>query len=171
MPVRRVGLFQHVAPGANRPDGEAERRQAAAEPEHVHVEDVATGGAPGPHGPAQRVAAHDGAEALDEGVGQAGFDRGERHPARAEAEDAVAVDLRHGAEVGPAPGLQTVDPGPDVRFGSRQADPILQAVERLGWGDAVVDQQQPGEVPFREADALLRLAGPPDQHDVHERKR
>jgi hypothetical protein len=80
MPVRRVGLLQHVAPGAHRPDGQAERGQAAAEPEHVDVEDVAARGAARPYGPPERVAAHDGAEAEDEGVGQTGFDRGQRHP-------------------------------------------------------------------------------------------
>ena len=83
----------------------------------------------------------------------------------------MGVDLGDTAEVRPAPEQETVDPGPDVGLGGGQADPVLEAVEALGRGDAVVDEEEPGEVPLGQAVALLRLAGPPDQRHVHDRKR
>ncbi len=137
----------------------------------MDVEDVAAGGAAGPHRAAQGVAADDGAVPDDERVGQAGLHRGEGDPAWAEAEDAVGVDLGHGAEVRSAPGQQTVDPGPEVGLRRGQADPVLETVVALGRGNAVVNEQEPRDVPLCQAGALLRLARPADQHDVHDRKR
>lgn len=137
----------------------------------MHVEDIAAGAAPGPYGTAQRVPTDDGAEPDDEGVGQAGLDRRERHPARPEAQDAVRVDLRDGSQVGPSPGQEPVHPGLEVGLRGGEADPVLQAVEGFGRGDAVVDEQQPGDVPLSQPGALFGLAGPPHQHHVHDSKR
>ena len=95
----------------------------------MHVEDVAAGGGARPDRAPERVAADDGPEADDEGVGQPGLDRRERDPARPEPEDAVGVDLGDRAQVGPAPGHQGVDPGPHVGLRGGQADPVLETVE------------------------------------------
>ncbi|MCA1842890.1 MAG: hypothetical protein LC792_06800 [Actinobacteria bacterium] len=137
----------------------------------MDVEDVAAGRRARPDGAAEGVAADDRAEPDHEGVGQAGLDRRQGNPARTEAEDAVTVDLRHGAEVGPAPAEQPVDAGPDVGLGGRQTDPVLQAVEGVRRRDAVVDQQQSGDLLLGEARALFRLVGPLHQHHVHDTKR
>ena len=66
---------------------------------------------------------------------------------------------------------RVTSPGEDLLLGGGQADPVLQAVEGVRRGDAVIDQQQPRNVPLGEAGALLRLVGPPHQHHVHDRKR
>ena len=59
----------------------------------MHVEGVAAGGAVRPARLAERVAGHDGAEAVDEGAGEPGFDGREGDPATTEPQDTVGVDL------------------------------------------------------------------------------
>ena len=80
----------------------------------------------------------------------------------------MAVDLGDGPQMGVAPGEETLDSCPDVSVGSREANPVFEAVGGLGGRGAVVKQEQAGHLPFDQPGTLFRFSGPSHQHDVHE---
>jgi hypothetical protein len=64
-----------------------------------------------------------------------------------EEEATVAVDGRGGLKVG-GPPAQAAQPGPDIAFVAREADPVLEDVPRLRWVRRGGDQQEAGDALF-----------------------
>ena len=62
----------------------------------MHVERVAPGRPVGPAGASQTLAADDGAETLEQRLGEPGFDRRQRHPDPTETQDTVVVEAGRG---------------------------------------------------------------------------
>ena len=165
--------LEQVATGPDGADGERQRRQPSPEPEHVDVERVATGGARRPPRPAERVAGHHRAVAVEQGRGEAGLDRRQRDPPVTEAEDAVVVEGRRRIGPGLDAAAQAVDACPQVHLAGRDADPVLQVVggRRRGRG-VVLEQQQPraGLVAELVAPRLLERASARGRHPRGDRR-
>ena len=91
---RWLDRLEEVPAGADRADLEPEGRDAAAEPQHVHVERV-PGRAPARPRPAhERVPPDHRAEPVDQRGRERPLDRRQRDPAAPVAEQAVVVDRR-----------------------------------------------------------------------------
>ena len=138
----------------------------------MHVEGVAAGHALGPAGPAEGVAAHHGAEAREQGLGEPGLHRRERHPAGPEAQHAVVVEAGT-AEPGPQPPVERLDPGVEVDLVGRHPDPVLELVVDGRRRDrpprAAAGGRPPPEptraLPRRRASAPARHPSPGDRTD------
>ena len=133
----------------------------------MHIEGVAARRALGPAGPSQLVAAHDRAEALEERRHQAGLDRRQRHPVRAEAQHTVAIELGRTGRCCIGPLASTDRPGPDVGLVGRHPDPVLEAVERPRGPAPALDEQQSRATLCCRALSTLLFERPPQEHDIH----
>ncbi|MDQ1357712.1 MAG: hypothetical protein QOG44_2085 [Acidimicrobiaceae bacterium] len=127
-------------------------------------EGIATGITPGPT-LAQQVPFRDHAFAGgQQPPGQPLVDRGQLDPRPAKQQPAVIVDNRGRLLVRPP--AQAAQPGANIAFVARQADPILENVPRLRgigrWGD----QQEAGDTLLRQTSDFVALLGPVDDDDV-----
>jgi hypothetical protein len=165
--LAHAAVFEKVATGANGAYNQAERGDPAPEPKHVDVERVTSRGPFRPPGASQVVPAHDRTETAEEGVGQASFDRRQRHPRRVVAEHPVGIEGRRPRVVHGEPGGQVADPCRHVPLRRRDPDPVLQAVTGDGRALIVFEQQQPGGTPLRQLLAPQRVGWPAKKHDVH----
>ena len=103
-------------------------------------------GAPGgPAGTGQRVARHHGAVAVEQGSGEPGLDRRQRHPAIAEAQHAVVVEGGRRIDAGLDATPEPVHPRPQVDLAGRHTDPVLEVVgRRRRRRHAVLEEQEAG---------------------------
>ena len=109
------------------------------------------------------------AEALDHRAGERTLDRRERHPLAAEAEETVLVELGRGALLRGA-ARERCDPGAHVAVVGGQPDPVLEAVDAVGWGFLGSDEEQAGGPVGPQATEPPLFLGPPNQHDIHGRQ-
>ena len=92
--MRRVDRLHQVAAGPHGPDLERQLGDPAPQPDHVDVEGVARRQPVGPRPPPEGVTAGDGAEALEQPLGERALDRRQRDPPAPEPEQAVGVEER-----------------------------------------------------------------------------
>jgi hypothetical protein len=133
----------------------------------VHIEGVPAGGAVGPTGSCELFAADHRAIASDQRLHQAGLDRWQSDPAAVEPQHTVDIELGYLAHVFTNSSVECLDASADVGLVGGHAHPVLEAVADRRWGDALVDQQQPGPAFLLEPGPAFLFEGPPHEHHIH----
>ena len=160
-----LDFLEEVATGAHGAHLEPERRDAAPETQHVHVERVPGGAAARPRPPYERVAADHRAEPVDERGRERALDRGQRDPPPTMAEQPVAVDGRRRHRLAGA-GREGGDARPEVVLGRREPDPVLEGIDGGRGGEAFPHQEEPGRTDGSEAFESCLLFGPAKKDDI-----
>ena len=82
-------------------------------------------------------------------------------------QQSVVVDLGSSA-VGACPGLEGPAARVERRFRGTGRDPVFEAVGWNGGFGPLGDEKEPGDSLVAKIGKTLRIAGPPDELDVHE---
>ena len=144
-------------------------RQPPAQPEHVDVERVAPGGAFGPAGPGERLAADDGTEAVEQGAGEARLDRGSdtQRPCQRSTPSSSRLGSSWPGPPDEAERRRSVSRRARMSIvGGRDADPVLEGIVDDGRPGRRGDEEEAGPPERGETIALAALCRPTHQHDV-----
>lgn len=162
-----AGRLQQVAPGPNRTDRQARLVEAAAKPQHMNVERVASRVTSRPARLRQLGPTHHCPEPIDEKFSEARLDRRHRGVGAIESDHPVFIDLRRAFSCGSSPTRQPFDPCPHVFFRCGNTNPVFVVVlDHRRWR-TLIDQEETRDSPGSKLRQPVSFGRPSNQRDVH----
>lgn len=133
----------------------------------MHIEGVSTRSTSRPTRSGQRLATHHGPESVEQGLEQAGFDRGKRDPLGSAAKHTIAIEHRTLGAMTRAPGEDGRTAGVDIGLTGGKPNPILGTIDQHRGRFIAVDHDQTGNPLRSEQRTAFRIAGEGDEGDIH----